>query len=152
MNEKEWDVYLSGGIHTDWREEIETAALKENLPIQFFSAVTDHDASDNCGDIILGKETDKFWKDHKAAKINAIRTRTLIDEADIVVVRFGDKYKQWNAAFEAGYAAASGTPLIVQHHPDDTHALKEVDAAAYAVVETVDEVVKILKYVINGKL
>ena len=151
MNDKEWDIYLSGEIHSNWREEIEEAAYRENLPVQFFSPVTDHDASDNCGDIILGAEKNKFWKDHKAAKINAIRTRTLIDEADIVIVRFGDKYKQWNAAFEAGLAAASGTPLIVQHHPDDNHALKEVDAAAYAVVETAEQVIEILKYVTTQK-
>jgi YtoQ family protein len=151
MNDKEWDVYLSGEIHSNWREKIEKAAFKENLPVEFFSPVTDHDASDNCGDKILGDEPDKFWKDHKSAKINAIRTRTLIDEADIVVVRFGDKYKEWNAAFEAGYAAASGTPLIVMHHPDYIHALKEVDAAAYAVVETVEQVIEILKYVTRQK-
>ena len=151
MNDKEWDVYLSGEIHSNWRKEIEKAAFKENLPVEFFSPVTDHDASDNCGVKILGDESDKFWKDHKSAKINAIRTRTLIDDADIVVVRFGDKYKEWNAAFDAGYAAASGTPLIVMHHPDNTHALKEVDAASYAVVETVEQVIEILKYVIKGK-
>lgn len=151
MNDKEWDVYLSGEIHSNWREEIENAAQKENLPVQFFSPVIDHETSDNCGAKILGDETDKFWKDHKGAKINAIRTRTLIEDADIVVVRFGDKYKQWNAAFDAGYAAASGTPLIVQHHPDDTHALKEVDAAAYAVTETIEQVIKILKYVTREK-
>jgi len=145
MNDKEWDIYLSGEIHSGWREEIEKAAYKENLPVQFFSPVTDHDSSDNCGDRILGEESDKFWKDHKSAKINAIRTRTLIDEADIVVVYFGDKYKQWNAAFDAGYAVSSGTPLIVIHHPDNTHALKEVDASAFAVAETVDQVVAILK-------
>ena len=147
MNDKEWDVYLSGEVHSNWREEIENAAYKENLPVQFFSAVTDHEKSDNCGDKILGTEKEKFWKDHKAAKMNAIRTRTLIDEADIVIVRFGDKYKQWNAAFEAGLAATSGTPLIVQHSPENIHALKEVDAAAYAVAETVEQVVEILKYV-----
>lgn len=151
MNDKEWDVYLSGEIHSNWREEIEKAAQKENLPVQFYSPVTDHDSSDNCGDNILGDESDKFWRDHKSAKINAIRTRTLIDEADIVVVRFGDKYKQWNAAFDAGYAVASGTPLIVQHHPDDTHALKEVDAAAYAVAETIEQIIEILKYVTKEK-
>ncbi|MCP4705634.1 MAG: YtoQ family protein [candidate division Zixibacteria bacterium] len=151
MNDKEWDIYLSGEVHSDWREKIEKAAYKENLPVQFFSPITDHEASDNCGDIILGVEKDKFWKDHKAAKINAIRTRTLIDEADIVIVRFGDKYKQWNAAFDAGFAAASGTPLIVMHHPDDTHALKEVDATALAVAETVEQVIEILKHVTMQK-
>ena len=147
-----WRVYLSGEIHTDWRDRIMegTSALK--LPVEFFSPVTDHDASDDCGATILGGEDNKFWYDHKGAKVNAIRTRTLLEKADIVVVRFGDKYKQWNAAFDAGYAAALGKSLIVVHDPSLTHPLKEVDAAALAVAETSEQVVDILKYVILGKL
>ena len=151
MTRKEWRVYLSGEIHSKWRDEIIRACKKARLPITFYSPVTNHAASDNCGIRILGDETKKFWKDYKAAGINAIRTRTLIDEADIVVVRFGDKYKEWNAAFDAGYAAALGKPLIVQHHPDNIHALKEVDAAAYAVTETEKQVIDILKYVTKQK-
>ncbi|MEC9469809.1 MAG: YtoQ family protein, partial [Pseudomonadota bacterium] len=145
-------VYLSGEIHTDWRDRIMegTSALK--LPVEFSSPVTDHDASDDCGATILGGEDNKFWYDHKGAKVNAIRTRTLLEKADIVVVRFGDKYKQWNAAFDAGYAAALGKSLIVVHDPSLTHPLKEVDAAALAVAETSEQVVDILKYVILGKL
>ncbi|NKI59103.1 YtoQ family protein [Labrenzia sp. PO1] len=147
-----WRVYLSGEIHTDWRDRIMegTSALK--LPVEFSSPVTDHDASDDCGATILGSEDNKFWYDHKGAKVNAIRTRTLLEKADIVVVRFGDKYKQWNAAFDAGYAAALGKSLIVVHDPSLTHPLKEVDAAALAVAETSEQVVDILKYVILGKL
>ncbi|GAB2207416.1 YtoQ family protein [Roseibium sp. ROS1] len=147
-----WRVYLSGEIHTDWRDRIMegTSALK--LPVEFSSPVTDHDASDDCGATILGGEDNKFWYDHKGAKVNAIRTRTLLEKADIVVVRFGDKYKQWNAAFDAGYAAALGKSLIVVHDPSLTHPLKEVDAAALAVAETSEQVVDTLKYVILGKL
>ena len=147
-----WRVYLSGEIHTDWRDRIMegTSALK--LPVEFSSPVTDHDASDDCGATILGGEDNKFWYDHKGAKVNAIRTRTLLEKADIVVVRFGDKYKQWNAAFDAGYAAALGKSLIVVHDPSLTHPLQEVDAAALAVAETSEQVVDILKYVILGKL
>ncbi|HSM18782.1 MAG TPA: YtoQ family protein, partial [Hyphomicrobiales bacterium] len=105
MDEKSsWRVYLSGEIHTDWRERIETGAAQAELPVAFSAPVTDHAASDDCGVIILGSEDKKFWHDHKGAQINAIRTRTLIEKADVVVVRFGDKYKQWNAAFDAGYA------------------------------------------------
>ena len=143
-------VYLSGEIHTDWRERIMTGA--EGLDVQFFAPVTDHDASDDCGVAILGAEPNKFWHDHKGAKVNAIRTRTLIEAADIVVVRFGEKYKQWNAAFDAGYAAALGKALIVLHGPDHQHALKEVDAAALAVAEEPEQVVEILRYVLTGKL
>lgn len=145
----EWFVYLSGEIHSDWREEIENGIEKESLPVEMFAPVTDHPASDNCGVDILGGEEKDFWKDHKGAQINAIRTRTLIEQSDIVVVKFGDQYKQWNAAFDAGYAAALGKKLIILHNPEHTHALKEVDAAALAVAETPEQIVEVLKYVIT---
>ena len=140
-------VYLSGEIHTDWREQIVTGIDAENLPIEVLAPVTDHPASDDVGVSILGDEDKPFWKDHKGGKINAIRTRTMIEKSDVVVVRFGEKYKQWNAAFDAGYAAALGKRLITLHDPDLTHALKEVDAAALAVAESPEQVVSILRYV-----
>ena len=143
-------VYLSGEIHTDWREQIIDGA--KGLDVEFSAPVTDHDTSDDCGVAILGAEADKFWHDHKGAKLNAIRTRKGIADADVVVVRFGEKYKQWNAAFDAGYAAALGKSLIVLHGPDHQHALKEVDAAALAVVEDPAQVVRILRYVLTGDL
>ena len=146
---KQWNVYLSGEIHSDWRQRIEAGAA--DLPITFTAPVTDHGASDNCGVEILGVEENSFWKDHKGAQINAIRTRTLIRHADIVVVRFGDKYRQWNAAFDAGFACALGKPLIILHDADLTHALKEVDAAALAVASQPEQVVDLLSYVIGGK-
>jgi YtoQ family protein len=145
-------VYLSGEIHSDWRDRIVAGAQDAGLDVTFSAPVTDHEASDDCGVAILGEEPDNFWKDHKGAKLNAIRTRTLIGKADIVVVRFGDKYKQWNAAFDAGYAAALGKALIVQHDRSLIHPLKEVDAAALAVAETPEQVVEILRYVQNGRL
>ena len=143
-------IYLSGEIHTDWREQIIAGA--NGMDVAFSSPVTDHAASDDCGVAIMGEEPDKFWHDHKGAKLNAIRTRKAIADADIVVVRFGEKYKQWNAAFDAGYAAALGKSLIVMHGADHQHALKEVDAAALAIVETPTEVIQILRYVLNGEL
>jgi YtoQ family protein len=145
-------VYLSGEIHSDWRSQIQSGSQSAELAIEFTAPVTHHESSDDCGVAILGGEDNPFWKDHKGAKINAIRTRTMIERADVVVVRFGDKYKQWNAAFDAGYAAALGKPVIVLHEPALTHALKEVDAAALAVAETPDQVVAILAYVLNGEL
>ena len=149
---KTWSIYLSGEIHTDWREQIEAGAKAAGLPVRFASAVTHHEASDDCGVAILGGEANKFWHDHKGAQMNAIRTRTLIGEADVVVVRFGEKYKQWNAAFDAGYASALGKPTIIMHQDEHAHALKEVDAAALAVTTTPEQVVAILRYVINGDL
>ena len=147
-----WSIYLSGEIHTDWRERIEQGAAAANLDVRFATPVTHHEASDDCGVAILGAEPNKFWHDHKGAQLNAIRTRTLIEQADLVVVRFGEKYKQWNAAFDAGFAAALGKPIIVIHQPEHQHALKEVDAAALAVAQTPEQVVAILRYVINGEL
>ncbi len=143
-------VYLSGEIHTDWRERIIDGA--QGLDVAFDAPVTDHDASDDCGVTILGAEPNKYWHDHKGAMVNAIRTRRGIEGADVVVVRFGEKYKQWNAAFDAGYAAALGKSLIVLHQPEHQHALKEVDAAALAVAEQPEQVVEILRYVLTGTL
>ncbi len=147
-----WSVYLSGEIHTNWREEIAEGVNARGLDVALSGPVDNHPASDDCGVAILGAEENKVWHDRKGAQINAIRTSTLIAKADVVVVRFGDKYKQWNAAFDAGYAAALGKPLIVMHGPDIVHPLKEVDAAALAVTETPAQVVDILDYVINGRL
>ena len=148
----QWNVYLSGEIHTDWREQIRAGADAESLPVEFLSPVTDHASSDDCGVAILGDESDGFWKDQKGARVNAIRTRTLIERSDVVVVRFGDKYRQWNAAFDAGYAAALNKPLITLHEPELTHALKEVDGAALAVARTPEQVVRLLRYAIRGEL
>ncbi len=146
------NVYLSGEIHTDWRDEIRAGVAAAGLDVSFSEPVTDHAASDDCGVAILGAEPNKFWHDHKGAMVNAIRTRKGITDADVVVVRFGEKYKQWNAAFDAGYAAALGKSLIVLHGAEHAHALKEVDAAALAVAETPGQVVEVLTYVLTGTL
>ena len=143
-------VYLSGEIHTDWREQITDGAA--GLDVSFSAPVTDHAASDDCGVAILGAEPNKYRHDHKGAMVNAIRTRKGIEDADVVVVRFGDQYKQWNAAFDAGYAAALGKSLIILHGPDHAHPLKEVDAAALAVAEHPAQVVQILRYALTGQL
>lgn len=145
-----WTIYLSGEIHTDWREQIIAGARSHNLDAEFTSAVTNHEASDAAGDV-LGKEDDGFWRDHKSAKVNSMRIRNLIQKCDIAVVRFGDKYKQWNAAFDAGQCAALGKPYITLHAEDIVHALKEVDGAAMAWAQTPQQVVEMLKYVISEK-
>jgi YtoQ family protein len=150
--QRTWVVYLAGEIHSDWRDRIAAGVADAGLPVVLTHPVTDHAASDDCGVAILGPEDDKFWHDHKGAGVNAIRTGTLLREADVVVVRFGDKYKQWNAAFDAGQAAALGTPLITLHPPEHDHALKEVDRAALAVAREPEQVVAILRYAIEGRL
>ena len=145
-------VYLSGEIHTNWRELIINKTNEMGLDVRFQYPVLDHELSDNCGSILMGSEEKKFWHDHKGAKLNALRTQNAIKNSDIMVVRFGDKYKQWNAAFEAGYAAALGTPLIVIHSDEHQHALKEVDAAALVVLDDPEKVVNALNYILEGKL
>ncbi len=142
-------VYLSGEIHSNWREEIQRGAEAAGLDVVFTAPVTDHEASDAAGDH-LGETPSDFWRDHQSSKVNSIRTRTLIEQADLVVVRFGDKYKQWNAAFDAGYCAALAKPYVTLHAPDIVHALKEVDAAAQAWCTTTDQVVEILRYVLKA--
>ena len=146
------NVYLAGEIHTNWREEIIENCKKEKLDIQFTSPVTDHPSSDDCGVEILGPEEKNMWKDRKGANINSIRTKKSIKDSDVVVVKFGEKFKQWNAAFDAGYASALGKSIIVIHNEDHQHALKEVNAAAAAVASNQAQVVRILKYILKGSL
>ena len=143
-----WNVYLSGEIHTDWRQKIMQGAKEQGLDITFTSAVTEHEASDAAGDV-LGKNDNGFWRDHQSSKVNAIRTKNMIQKCDIAIIRFGDKYKQWNAAFDAGYCAALGKPYITLHAEDIIHPLKEVDAAAMAWAQTPEQVVELLKYITN---
>ena len=145
-------VYLAGEIHSNWRTEIIESCKKEKLDIQFLSPVTDHESSDNCGVDILGKEDKNFWKDRKGANINSIRTKKSIQDSDVIIVKFGEKYKQWNAAFDAGYASALNKSLIIMHSDEHQHALKEVDAAALAVAKNTDEIVKILQYSTKGEI
>jgi YtoQ family protein len=152
VSERTWTVYLSGEIHSDWRERIAEGNREAGLPIEITAPVTDHAASDDAGTGTLGDESEAFWRDHKGAGVNAIRTQTLIRNADVVVVRFGDKYRQWNAAFDAGYAAALGKPIVTLHDEDLDHALKEVDRAAQATARDPEQVVDVLRYVIAGEL
>jgi YtoQ family protein len=147
-----WQVYLAGEIHSDWRDRIEAGVREAGLPVSFSAPVTDHAASDDAGTGTLGAEETPFWRDHMGAGVNAIRTQTLIRAADVVVVRFGDKYRQWNAAFDAGFATALGKPIVTLHDPELDHALKEVDRAAQATARTAEQVVDILRYAIRGEL
>jgi YtoQ family protein len=152
VSERTWSVYLSGEIHSDWRQQIAAGIERAGLPVELSAPVTDHASSDDAGTGTLGEESEAFWRDHMGAGVNAIRTQTLIRKADVVVVRFGDKYRQWNAAFDAGYAAALGKPIVTLHDEEFDHALKEVDRGALATARSSDQVVDVLRYVIEGKL
>ena len=146
------NIFLSGEIHTEWRTDIIKEAKNNNLPINFFSPETNHSNSDDCGVSILGPEENKFWHDYKGASINAIKNNILIKKSDIIIIKFGDKYKQWNAAFDAGYAIGNNKIIITLHNKDLDHALKEIDASAKAVCRTNYEVIKTLEYITTGKL
>jgi YtoQ family protein len=143
---KKWVIYLSGEIHSNWRQQIEQSC--HSLPVIFTSPVTDHADSDAAGDH-LGHNEDSFWRDHQSSKINAIRTQTLIKNCDLAIIRFGDEYKQWNAAFDAGYCAALTKPYITLHADHIVHPLKEVDAMAFAWAKTPNDVIKIIEYVVK---
>ena len=152
MKNNFWNIYLSGEIHTDWRENIKKLCNKRNLPVVFNSPITEHEKSDDCGVKILGKENNKFWHDFKGASMNSIRTRNLIEKSDILIVKFGDKYRQWNAAFDVGIASALGKSIITLHDSMLDHALKEIDSVASAVCKTEKQVINTLSYVIEGTL
>lgn len=145
-----YKIYLSGEIHSEWRNHIIEKCQNKNLPVEFFTPVVKHSASDDAGDV-LGKEDISFWKDHKSAKINSIRIQKGIMDSDLVIIKFGEKYRQWNAAFDAGYAAAIGKPYLVIHPEEFTHALKEVDAQAMGVASTEDQVISIIEYLSTQK-
>ncbi|MGB0844116.1 MAG: YtoQ family protein, partial [Alphaproteobacteria bacterium] len=49
-------VYLSGEIHTSWREDIMNGTRDAGLDVEFSSPVTDHASSDDCGVAIMGAE------------------------------------------------------------------------------------------------
>ncbi|MCB1668352.1 MAG: YtoQ family protein [Porticoccaceae bacterium] len=142
------NVYLSGEIHSDWRARIVDGCKRLGLGVSFSSAVTNHEASDAAGDC-LGPEAAAFWRDHKSAKVNAIRIKNSLEKCDLAIIRFGEKYKQWNAAFDAGYCAALGKPYITLHDESLVHALKEVDGSAQAWATTPEQVVEILKYLMT---
>lgn len=145
-----WQVYLAGEIHSQWRDDVSSMSRDRNLPIKFVSPNTNHAASDECGAAALGPEDKKFWYDFKSARLNQARNQVLLEKSDIVVVRFGEHYRQWNSAFDAGFAVAHGKPLISWHDESLGHALKEIDAAATAVANDVEQVVKSLSYICTG--
>lgn len=141
-----------GEIHTDWRDTISKGITEKNLPISLSSPNTSHADSDDCGAIILGMEEKRQHWDSIGARMNTIRNKTLLEEADIVIIKFGDKYRQWNAAFDAGYATALKKCLITLHPPQLGHMLKEVNASAHVVCEDTSQVLDTLAYVTKGIL
>ena len=152
MKQLNLNIYLSGEIHSEWRENIKKLSINKNLSVSFFEPVTNHSSSDDCGVKILGSEENRFWHDYKGASMNSMRIKTLIEKSDIVIIRFGAKYKQWNAAFDAGMAVSYGKSIISFHDKELDHALKEIDSSACAVCRTEEQIVQTLQYILHGTL
>ena len=141
------NIYLSGEIHSAWREELIKGCETRDLPVNFHTPVVTHQASDEVGQILHPELTGGFWRDKASSAINQVRIRTGIQKSDLVIIKFGEKYRQWNAAFDAGYCAAIGKPYLVIHPEEFVHALKEVDNGAFAVATSNEQVLDILKYI-----
>lgn len=140
-------VYLAGQIHDDWRGELSKKAEALNLPLTFVGPQTDHDYSDNIGEKILGEQPSSYHKDNAASDINNLRTQVLLNKADVVIALFGEKYKQWNTAMDASSAIQLNKPLILIRPTELIHPLKELSNKANVTVETVDQALKVLKYI-----
>ncbi|WP_096189776.1 YtoQ family protein [Evansella halocellulosilytica] len=147
----ELTVYLAGQIHDDWREEVKEKAKANNLPLNFVGPMENHDRSDNIGEEILGTQPDKIFKDEAASKFNNLRTQVLLSKSDVVIALFGEKYKQWNSAMDASTAIALNKPLILIRPEELHHPLKEISEKAQVTVETVDQALKALAYIFEGK-
>lgn len=150
IGDRVWRVYLAGEIHTGWRDEIVDGISPHDLSVAFSAPVTRHSLSDDIGVKILGREDTDFWRDRKSSGINAIRRHVHLRDADLVIARFDDEHKELNVAFDAGIAVGLGTPILAYHDADLDHALKDLDQAAFAVARTAEQVVRILRYVIEA--
>lgn len=142
-------VYLAGEIHSTWREEIKKKSSALDLPIDFVGPMEIHERSDNIGEDILGPQHDAVSKDHAASSFNNLRTGVLMHKADLVIALFGEQYKQWNTAMDASTALASGKPVIIIRPEKLHHPLKELSRKANATVETCDQAIKALAYILE---
>ncbi|MBR0591646.1 YtoQ family protein [Bacillus sp. FSL W8-0920] len=140
-------VYLAGEIHSQWRDEIKEKSQSLKLPVTFVGPMENHDRSDHIGEDILGEQPNAIFKDDAASDLNNFRTEILINKADVVIARFGEKYKQWNTAMDASAAIAKGKPLILIRPKELHHPLKELSNKANITVETVNQAIKALSYV-----
>ncbi len=140
-------IYLAGEIHGDWRGELRGHLSERGLPVRFVGPQEQHDRSDSVGEDILGAQPSARYRDLVGAGVNTLRTRVLLRRTDLVVAYFGEKYRQWNTAADAGAAVAAGVPLLLVRAPELTHALKELDAMATVTVETLAQAAEAIAYV-----
>lgn len=145
----EFTVYLAGQIHDDWREKIQQLTVEKQLPYRFVSPQTKHDLSDAIGEKVLGEQPGKVFRDAAASDINNFRTQVLMQKADMVIALFGEEYRQWNTAMDAATAITLGKPTIIVRPDSLIHPLKELSNKANVTVETVEQAVQVLEYVIQ---
>ncbi|MBN8236974.1 YtoQ family protein [Halobacillus kuroshimensis] len=139
-------VYLAGQIHDDWRRDIKSKADEKQLPVTFVSPQENHALSDDIGEKILGDQPGQVERDDAASSINNFRTKILLNKSDAAIAYFGESYKQWNTAMDAGAAIQAGKPLILIRPESLVHPLKELSNQADVTVETIEQAVEVLAY------
>lgn len=140
-------IYLAGEIHSDWRDELRHELEERDVQVQLVGPQEVHDRSDSVGEDILGDQPGARYRDLMGARVNTLRTRVLMRKAELVVAYFGERYKQWNTAADAGAAVALGIPLVLVRDPELTHALKELDALASVTVENLSQAAEAIAYI-----
>jgi YtoQ family protein len=140
-------IYTAGEIHSDWRDTFAKALAGLGVNARLVGPNAAHDRSDSVGEDILGEQPEQRYRDLEGARVNTLRTRVLFKKADLVVAFFGQKYRQWNTASDAGAAVASGLPLILVREAELVHALKELDALAMLTVENLQQAAEAVAYI-----
>ena len=140
-------IYAAGEIHSEWRNDLRQCLEAADVEAQIVGPQEVHDLSDSIGEDILGEQPSPRYRDLMSARVNTLRTRVLMQRADLCVAYFGPKFKQWNTASDAGAAIASGLPLILVRADEHIHALKEVDALATLTVETLEQAAQAIAYI-----
>jgi YtoQ family protein len=140
-------IYAAGEIHSEWRDELRSHLEKLEVDAEIVGPQEVHDRSDSVGEDILGEQAEPRYRDLEGARVNTLRTRVLMQRADLCVAYFGPKYKQWNTAADAGAAVASGLPLVLVRAEEHIHALKEMDALATLTVETLEQAAQAVAYI-----
>lgn len=142
-------IYLAGEIHSDWRNRFRSLVEERGVEAAFVGPQEAHDRSDAVGEDILGPQPGDRYRDLMGARVNTLRTRVLLRRTDLAVAYFGQQYRQWNTASDAGAALAAGIPLILVREPDLTHALKELDALAAFTAETLEQAAEAVAYIVE---
>ncbi len=140
-------IYAAGEIHSDWRDRLRAALAELGVQAEPVGPQEVHDRSDAVGEDVLGPQPGPRYRDLMGARINTLRTRVLMQRADLAVAFFGPKFKQWNTAADAGWALSSGLPLVLIRSEEHVHALKELDALADVTVETLQQAAQAIAYI-----